>query len=251
MKQLPKLFSFNNLKDTYKTASDFSVFVYRAERKGDVKQVKRGLYALVNPSTGHIFATKFQIACHFFDDAYFSYHEALEYYGLATQSFVSVFNYLTKSHARDLEFEDVVYKAKKSMCNLFIRDRMKEEDIRVVTLERTIVDSIDCPSLSGGLEEVEYALATCPKLKWQDILTLLKSYNKKVLYQKVGYLFEKHFGDEIPKEFYDECLKNIGNATIYFECKVGKAKLNSKWKLMVEEDHICDLILGNVIKNQK
>ena len=236
MKQLPKLFSFNELKGTYKTASDFSVFVYRAIKRGDIKQVKRGLYALVNPSTGSIFATKFQIASHLFDDAYFSYHEALEYYGLANQSFVSIFNYLTKSHARDLEFEDVVYKAKKSMCDLFIRDRMKEEDIRVVTLERAIVDSIDCPSLSGGLEEVEYALDVCPKLKWQDVLTLLKFYNKKLLYQKVGYLFEKHFGGEVPQEFYDECLKNSGNTTVYFECKVGYAKLVAKWKLMVPEE---------------
>ena len=135
MKQLPKLFSFNDLKDTYKTASDFSVFVYRAIKRGDVKQVKRGLYALVNPSTGMIFATKFQIASHLFDDAYFSYHDALEYYGLANQSYVSIFTYLTKSHARDLEFEDVTYKAKKSNSELFILDRMKEEGIRVAEFD--------------------------------------------------------------------------------------------------------------------
>lgn len=97
---------------------------------------------------------------------------------MANQSFVSDFNYLTKSHARDLEFEDVTYKAKKSMCDLFICNKV-EEDIRVVTLERAIVDSIDCPSFSGGFEEVEYALDVCPKLKWQDVLTLLKAYNKK------------------------------------------------------------------------
>ena len=107
------------------------------------KQVKRGLYALVNPTTGMIFATKFQIASRLFDDAFFSYHEALEYYGLANQSFVSEFTYLTKYHARDLEFEDVIYKAKKSNCNLFIEDRIEEEGIRVVSLERAIIDSID------------------------------------------------------------------------------------------------------------
>ena len=83
---------------------------------------------------------------------------------------------------------------------------------------------------------MEYALDSCPKLKWQDVLTLLKSYNKKLLYQKVGYLFEKHFGDDAPQEFYDECLKNSGNTTVYFECKVGYAKLVAKWKLMVPEE---------------
>ncbi len=236
MKLIPELFSFKDLKDTYKTASDFSVFVYRAIKRGDVKQVKRGLYALVNPSTGIIFATKFQIASRLFDDAYFSYHDALEYYGLANQSFVSIFTYLTKSHARDLEFEDVTYKAKKSNCDLFIRDRIKEEGIRVVSLERAIIDSIDCISLAGGLEEVEYALDDCPKLNLKDVETLLKAYNKNVLYQKVGYLFEKHFGNDIPEAFYKECLKHSGNTVIYLECFHGEAKLNAKWKLMIKKE---------------
>ena len=236
MKLIPELFSFKDLKDTYKTASDFSVFVYRAIKRGDVKQVKRGLYALVNPSTGMIFATKFQIASRLFDDAYFSYHDAIEYYGLANQSFVSIFTYLTKSHARDLEFEDVTYKAKKSNCDLFIRDRMKEEGIRVVSLERAIIDSIDCISLAGGLEEVEYALDDCPKLNLKDVETLLKAYNKNVLYQKVGYLFEKHFGNDIPEEFYRECLKHSGNTVIYLDCNTREGKLNAKWKLMVKKE---------------
>ena len=230
------LFSFNELKGTYKTASDFSVFVYRAIKRGDIKQVKRGLYALVNPSTGIIFATKFQIASHLFDDAYFSYHDALEYYGLANQSFVSIFTYLTNSHARDLEFEDVTYKAKKSNSDLFIRDRMKEEDIRVVTLERAIVDSIDCLSLAGGLEEVEYALDTCHKLNLKDVQLLLKAYDKNLLYQKVGYLFEKHFGNDVPKEFYEECSEHSGNTVIYLECNPGEGKLNAKWKLMIKKE---------------
>ena len=230
------LFSFNELKGTYKTASDFSVFVYRAIKRGDIKQVKRGLYALVNPSTGVIFATKFQIASHLFDDAYFSYHDALEYYGLANQSFVSIFTYLTNSHARDLEFEDVTYKAKKSNSDLFIRDRMKEEDIRVVTLERAIVDSIDCLSLAGGLEEVEYALDTCHKLNLKDVQLLLKAYDKNLLYQKVGYLFEKHFGNDVPKEFYEECSEHSGNTVIYLECNPGEGKLNAKWKLMIKKE---------------
>lgn len=236
MKQIPSLFSFKDLKETYTTPSSFSLFVYRAIKKGEIKQVKRGLYALINPTTGSIFANKFQIACHLFDDAYFSYHDALEYYGLATQSFVSVFTYLSKSHARDFEFDGVVYRAKKSTSELFIRDRMKEEDLRVVTLERAIVDSIDCPSLAGGLEEVELALDICPKLKLNAVEQLLEAYDKHFLYQKVGYLFEKHFGDEIPAHFYEMCKKHISNKIMYFEARVGNAKLNLKWRLMVPNE---------------
>ena len=233
MKTLPILFKYEDIKDLYPSVESFYAFVGRAIKRGELKQVKRGLYALVNPSTGNIFATKFQIASHLFNDAYFSYHEALEYYGLANQSFVSYFTYLTHVYVDDVDFEDVIYHSKKSGYDLEILNRIKEEDIRVVSLERAIVDSIDSPSLSGGLEEIEYALSNCRKLKIEKIEMILKHYDKAFLYQKVGYLFEKHFGDEVPESFYKLCLSKIGNKINYFEAKVGYSKLVLKWKLMV------------------
>ena len=236
MKTLPILFKYEDIKDLYPTAEAFYAFVGRATKRGELKQIKRGLYALVNPSTGNIFATKFQIASHLFDDAYFSYHEALEYYGLANQSFVSYFTYLTHVYVNDVDFEDVIYHSKKSENDLEILNRIKEEDIRVVSLERAIVDSIDSPSLAGGLEEIEYALSNCHKLKIEKIEMLLKHYDKAFLYQKVGYLFEKHFGDEVPEFFYKLCLSKTGNKINYFEAKVGYSKLVLKWKLMVPSE---------------
>ena len=233
MKTLPILFKYEDIKNLYPSVESFYAFAGRAIKRGELKQIKRGLYALVNPSTGNIFATKFQIASHLFDDAYFSYHEALEYYGLANQSFVSYFTYLTHVYVDDVDFEDVIYHSKKSGYDLEILNRIKEEDIRVVSLERAIVDSIDSPSLSGGLEEIEYALSNCRKLKIEKIEMLLKHYDKAFLYQKVGYLFEKHFGDEVPESFYKLCLSKIGNKINYFEAKVGYSKLVLKWKLMV------------------
>ena len=175
MKTLPILFKYEDIKEFYPNVSSFYAFVDRASKRGEIRQIKRGLYALVNPSTGNIFATKFQIASHLFDDAYFSYHEALEYYGLANQSFVSYFTYLTHVYVDDVVFEDVIYHSKKSGYDLEILNRIKEEDIRVVSLERAIVDSIDSPSLAGGLEEIEYALSNCRKLKIDKIEMLLKS----------------------------------------------------------------------------
>ena len=206
MKTLPIIFKYEDIKELYPNVAAFYAFVDRASKRGELKQIKRGIYALVNPSTGNIFATKFQIASHLFDDAYFSYHEALEYYGLANQCFVSYFTYLTHVYVADVDFEDVIYHSKKSGYDLEILDRIKEEGIRVVSLERAIVDSIDSPSLAGGLEEIEYALSNCRRLKIDKIEMLLKHYDKSFLYQKVGYLFEKHFGEEIPESFYKLCL---------------------------------------------
>lgn len=242
MKQLPILFTYDDLKEAYPTAESFYAFVDRSVKNGSIKQIKRGLYALVDPSTRNIYANKFQIASRLFNDSYFSYHEALEYYGLANQSFVSTFTYLTHTYVNDLSFEGVTYISKKNLNTYLVVDRMKEEGVRVVSLERAIIDSIDSPSLAGGLEEIEYALSSLTKLNWDGVKQLLRQYNKAYLYQKVGYLFEKYFADKAPESLYEICLKHVGKKIMYFECNSGKSKLVSKWKLMVKkEDEIDEL----------
>lgn len=236
MKTIPMIFKYEDLKETYPNVNNFYAYVGRALKKGTIKQIKKGLYALVNPTTGYIFANKFQIASRLFDDSYFSYHQALEYYGLANQVHVSSFIYLTHTYVADIDFEDVIYRTKKSVCNLEILDQIKENGTRVVSLERAIIDCIDCPPLAGGIEEIENALEICRKLNIQKIIKLLEFYDKSFLYQKVGYLFEKYFGNTIPDSFYQLCLSKSGNKINYFDASVGYAKLVLKWKLMVPKE---------------
>ena len=236
MKSLPILFKYEDIKDIYPNKDSFYSYLKRSLKKGTIKQVKKGLYALIDPSTGGIYASKFQIASNLFDDSFFSYHEALEYYGLTTQSFVSHFTYLTHVYVDNINFEDIVYSSKKDDCHLEIVDQMKEYGVRVVTLERAIVDSIDNPNYAGGLEEVEYALEACRDLYIDKVIKMLEYYDKAFLYQKIGYLFEKHFGNDIPESFYQLCLTKSGNTIRYFEAKVGQAKLVLKWRLMVPEE---------------
>lgn len=236
MKTLPNLFRYEDVKHLYPNVNSFQVLMSRAIKNFNVKQIKKGLYASVSPYTGMANANKFQIASHLFNDSYFSYHEALEYYGLANQCFVSTFTYLTHVYVNDVDFEDITYYSKKSAYDFEILDHMKDKGVRVVSLERAIIDSIDCPSLAGGLEEIEYALETCDKLDIDKIIEILGRYNKSFLYQKVGYLFEKHFGSEISQSFYDLCLSKMGNKINYFEAKVGYSKLVLKWRLMVPKE---------------
>lgn len=227
------LFTYDDMKEMYPNRESFNSFLRRSLKSGNIKQIKKGLYALVDPSTGCIYVSRFQIASRLFNDSYVSYHEALEYYGLATQVFVSRFTYLTHVYVNDVEFEGVDYISKKDKCSLEIIDHMKEDGTRVVSLERAIVDSIDNPGYAGGLEEIEYALDDCRNLRLEKVIKMLEYYDKAYLYQKIGYLFEKHFGNRVPDSFYQLCLSRSGNKIQYFESKVGYAKLVSKWKLMV------------------
>lgn len=236
MHQMPILFNYNDLMDEYPNRSSFNSFLNRQLKSGAVKQIKRGLYALVDPSTGAIYASKFQIASRLFEDSFFSYHEALEFYGLANQAFTSHFNYLTHTYVADIEFENVLYKSRKSECGLEVMDSMKENGVRIVSLERAIVDSIDSPDLGGGLEEIENVLKICPVPDITKVISMLEYYGKSFLYQKVGYLFERHFGQKISSSFYQLCLERIGKKYRYFEAKNGHSKRISKWHLMVPKE---------------
>ena len=152
MKVIPEIFTYGDVRNLYPNVNNFYAFVNRSVKRGEIKKIKKGLYALIDRSTGNVYVSKFQIASSLFDDAYFSYHEALEYYGLATQVFVSHFTYLTHVYVRDIDFGGVIYSSKKSSCDLEIMDYMQQNGIRVVSLERAIIDSIDNPGYAGGLQ---------------------------------------------------------------------------------------------------
>ena len=72
---MPILFSYDDLRIAYPNSSSFFSLVSRYMKQGKIKQIKKGLYALVDPSTNEIYATRFQIASRLFNDSYFSYHD--------------------------------------------------------------------------------------------------------------------------------------------------------------------------------
>ena len=143
MKTLPILFSYDDVKNIYPNINSFYSFLNYNLKRGTIKKIKKGLYALIDISKNDIYASKFEIASKLFLDSYFSYHEALEYYGLATQVFTSSFTYLTHVRVSPLEFNNITYYSKVSKCNLEIIDTIKENGIRVVSLELALIDSID------------------------------------------------------------------------------------------------------------
>lgn len=68
-----------------------------------------------------------------------------------------------------------------------------------MSLERAIVDAIDCPSLSGGVEEIEYALENAPDLDISSVEQMLEHYNKDYLYRKVGFCSKRNMSQRFRK----------------------------------------------------
>ena len=71
MNIIPILFTYWDLKEKYPNKNGFYSYVNRSLKNGTIKQIKRGLYALINQLTGNIYATKFQIAIRLLEDSLF------------------------------------------------------------------------------------------------------------------------------------------------------------------------------------
>jgi hypothetical protein len=79
----------------------------------------------------------------------------------------------------------------------------------------------------------------------QKILSILRSWNKAVLFLKVGYLLQKYFPDRFDDAFFKECLSYRSKKRTYWGTKVGLGVSIKEWNLIVprnRENELIDLI---------
>lgn len=202
---------------------------------GRVAKIKNGLYATVNPLTGDIFASRFEIASALFENACVAYHSALEFHGLGNQMFSEVQVFTEKRNIpfeyNGLEYRFFSYAAKGGIMRL-----EQNAEIVVTDLERTIVDCIDRIDLAGGLEELVTALNGITHLDEQALLSYLKEYNKKFVYKKAGFLLSLLKKDLLSQNFFDICKQNCSiKLDDISENKKMPRKTDKYWGLMYPE----------------
>ena len=221
------------LKDNEKTAY---TQLNRLMKKGLIKKIRKNIYSAVNPTTGQMVATRYQIACAITNTAYISHHSAFEYYGLSNQVFYELY-VSSKTKFNHFEYDHVTYKYVSSKMEDGIVEAKNTTGVRITDLERTVIDSIRDFNKIGGFEELINCLEGVHYLEETKLKRYLDIYNIQGLYQKAGYLFE-HYRKEmqLSKEFVEYCKSNIGKSRRYL---VSEAKensyYNSEWELMVPE----------------
>lgn len=199
---------------------------------GYIKRVKHNLYVLCSIEHKSTIPDQYMIATKIKEDAYISYHSALEYYGVKNQVFYEMY-VSTKKRFTNFEFEGITYKYVNSKYNFGIVQYGK---VKVTDKERTFIDCIDKVELAGGNEELILCLELFGKLDGEKILKYLKKYNSSKLYIKVGFfleLFKEHYG--IKQSIIEKCKKKISDKKVYFneETKRMKSKYIKDWNLVV------------------
>lgn len=231
MIQIPYCFIKDDVINKFENDKQFYNWISTNVNAGRVKRVKNGLYVTVD-SMGSLSSSKFEIASKITKTSFIAYHSALEFYGLANQVYNKVIvgseTRFTSFEFDDIEYENVIVK------NLFDVSFIESSNIRMPSLERTIIDCIDNIDLAGGIEELLNALEQIDNLNEKKLLDVLASYNSIFLYQKTGYILE-HFKDSLclSEDFFIACEPKVDNVIRYFlQDEYSNIKYNSKWQLM-------------------
>lgn len=208
----------------------------RLMKKGLIKKIRKNIYSVVNPVTGQIVATRYQIACAVTDTAYISHHSAFEYYGLANQVFYEIY-VSSETKFNTFEYDYVTYRYVASRMQEGIVEAKNTTGVQITDLERTVIDSIRDYNKIGGFEELLNCLEGIQFLDETKLFRYLKIYNTQGLYQRVGYLLQ-HYQKEmqISNDFIDYCKGKIGKSRRYLiNESIDRCTYNREWALMVPE----------------
>jgi predicted transcriptional regulator of viral defense system len=170
-------------------------------RRGRLKLVERGLYAVVPPGTAVARFTPdpILVAAALRDDAVLGYHSALELLGLAHSVYHETY-YLTATRRKDVRIGRMRVRALLHPKRL--RDKHDEEygtevrerqgvRLRVTTAERTLVDCLATPRYAGGLEEALQSLGGLATVDVDRLLGYLDRIGQRRLYAAVGFFLER------------------------------------------------------------
>ncbi len=198
-------------------------------KKGYIERIKQDLYAVVSLETSLPIPSRYQIASHVADDSYVSYHSAFEYYGYANQVFYDMY-VSTGKRVHPFSYDGINYHIVVSKGKVGVTE--PGNDIRVTSIERTVIDSIEDFEKIGGLEELLHCISMIPSLSSDKLLEALDIYRYGKLYQKTGYLLENFREDlTIPESFFEECEKHISESKAYFSEDRKDFVFYKRWKL--------------------
>lgn len=214
------VFAKQDILSFFKTPAACRHWLETAIENHLIERIRRDMYAVIDLTTGNIYANKYLIGSCISESAVISYHSALEFHGLANQVYNTIYVSDSKKF-RSFEYDNIIYEHIYN-SNLEGIDQINYGAIlKVTNKERTIIDSIDRVKYSGGIEEVLYALDAVQNIHEHLLLKVLKQYNNFLLYQKVGYLLSIFKEDlHLTDDFFSQIQSKVGKVKRYFLTEV-------------------------------
>ncbi len=212
-------------------------------RAGRIGRVKRGVFFAASPGEA---ASKspvdfLLVASRLAPDAVLGYHTALEAHGYAQSVYERLF-FLTQHKVKATTFRGRVFvpvappralQRKRLSHTSVVEVERRGLAYRVTSLERTTVDALDRPDLTGGLEEAWRSLSAIPLLDLRAVLEYVRLRNLATLAAKVGLFLDRHKNHfSVPAPMLEE-LRSLRPRAPHYLDRSARGKLVAPWNLIV------------------
>jgi predicted transcriptional regulator of viral defense system len=218
------------------------------KKAGRIVSVRRGLYAVVPPGANPASypVDPFLVAARLTTDAVLSFHTALEFHGHA-YSVQEHFIYTASRPLNPLRFRTRVFRgvrfpeslrrSNQENFGVVAADRSGME-IRVTSLERTMVDILNRPDLSGGWEEIWRSLESVEFFDLDKVVEYALLLGNATTAAKVGLFLEQHREPLMVGEKHFKPLRDLRPRQPHYldRNKRRFGRLVSKWNLVVPRE---------------
>jgi predicted transcriptional regulator of viral defense system len=212
-------------------------------KKKWILRLRRGLYVIVPIDAGvrgseSFIVHDFVIAAHLASPYYVGFWSALNHHGLTDQIPRTVFVATTKPR-KPLKILTSIFRFVQLAPRKFIGIETASFDgaeVRLSSKEKTLVDCLDHPELSGGIEEVARAIFfNHGSLDWSEVRKFGLEGGNVAVFKRLGFILERCGLFET----YRGVLTGVALTTGYPKLDtIGPAegKVNERWKLRVNVD---------------
>lgn len=214
-------------------------------KKGRIINIHRGLYATIpygsDPSSFPV--DPYLLTAKMVKDAILAYNTALQFHGKA----YSVNNrliYISSKTPLNLKFRQYEIKGAlnpsalsakgKEMFGVMVFNRSGVE-LKVTNLERTFVDVLDRPYLSGSWEEIWRSLESIEFFDLDQVITYVFLLENNTTAAKVGFFLEGHKDSLMVEGKYLDKLKELRPRKPHYLSRNRRkdCRLVKNWNLMV------------------
>lgn len=200
-----------------------------------INRVKKNLYSVIDPVIQYDSMSHFVIASHITEDSFIGLHSAFEFYGFYNQVYNEI-QVLSSKRFLDFIYGDYRYRYINSKNFSQIE---YIQGVRVSSIERTIVDSINLLGKSMEEEELVKCLSLIHLVSEEKIKKMLLEYDKDLLYRKVGYVLSFFKEDlNLSDELFDFCKRksNVLNYGYLSYWNTKRFEFIKEWGLYAYKD---------------
>jgi predicted transcriptional regulator of viral defense system len=181
-------------------------------------------------------------------DAVMAYHTALEYHGKAHSVFRH-FYYLSGRNSVPVSFRGYEFRCVLKPRALLLKGKddfgVNETErsgieIRVTGLDRTLVDVLDRPNLSGSWEEIWRSLESIEFFDIDHVMEYASLLGNATTISKVGFFLEQHREALMVEEEQLEALRILRPQQPHYMDRSDRSSgtLVSRWNLVIPEEVI-------------